>query len=45
MIAYESSYDTQRERRDLTEIARTVANDVPAIVLSYADDASLSTSV
>lgn len=34
---YESTYDPGRQRRDLNEIARTVADDVPTVVLNYTE--------
>lgn len=38
MSEYETTYDAERQRRDLDEIARTLAGDVPMFVLSYGEN-------
>ncbi|GAC1307812.1 MAG: peptide ABC transporter substrate-binding protein [Vulcanimicrobiaceae bacterium] len=37
MARYETTYDPASQRRDLAAIARTVADDVPTVVLSYVE--------
>ncbi len=38
MRDYESTYDTERQQSDLASIAQKVSDDVPLIVLTYADN-------
>ena len=39
MVEYETTYDVERQRRDLAEISRVVESDVPTVVLNYTDNA------